>query len=192
MLLMIAGLILFLGTHAFTTMRGQRRMLVARLGEGAYKGLYSLVAAAGLVMTAYGYGAWRAAGPAILYTPPVGLRHLALLLMLIASVMLVAAYAPGRIKSTLKHPMLTSVKVWALAHLLANGDAATVTLSLALLAWAVYARISLKRRDEYHNEPVIRGGWKGDVLALAGGLAVYVFLAYLFHPYVVGVPVMPA
>ncbi len=192
MLLMIAGLVLFLGMHAFTTMRGQRAALVAKLGEGPYKGLYSLIALAGLVMTGYGYGAWRAAGPAILYNPPVGLRHLALLLMLFASIMLVAAYAPGRIKTTLKHPMLTSVKTWALAHLLANGDAATVTLSLAVLAWAVYARISLKRRGEYHNEPVVRHGWKGDVIALAGGLAVYVFLAYLFHPYVVGVPVMPA
>lgn len=192
MLLMIAGLILFLGAHAFTTLRGERAGLVAKLGEGPYKIVYSLVSLAGLLMTAYGYGAWRAAGPAILYNPPTGLRHLALLLMLFASIMLVAAYAPGRIKSALKHPMLASVKTWALAHLLANGDAATVTLSLAVLAWAVYARISLKRREEAHRAPVTPPGWKGDVVALAGGLAVYVFLAYVFHPYVVGVPVMPA
>lgn len=192
MTLMIAGLILFLGTHAFTTLRGPRAALIEKAGLGPYKIVYSLVALAGLLMAGYGYGAWRAAGPAILYTPPTGLRHLALLLMLFASVMLVAAYAPGRIKTTLKHPMLASVKTWALAHLLANGDAATVTLSLAVLAWAVYARVSLKRREEAHRAPVGPSGWKGDVIALAGGLAVYVFLAYVFHPYVVGVPVMPA
>ncbi len=192
MTLMLAGLVLFLGTHAFTTLRDQRASLLAKLGMGPYKIAYSLVALAGLLMTAYGYGAWRAAGPAILYTPPTGLRHLALLLMLFASIMLVSAFAPGRIKTALKHPMLASVKTWALAHLLANGDAATVVLSLAFLAWAVYARITLKRREEAHRAPLTPPGWKGDTIALAGGLAVYVFLAYVFHLYVVGVPVMPA
>jgi uncharacterized membrane protein len=192
MLLMFAGLILFLGVHAFTTLRAPRFALVARLGEGPYKIGYSMLAFAGLLIAGYGYGAWRAAGPAILYNPPVGLRHLALFLMLLASIMIVAAYTSGWIKQTLKHPMLAGVKTWALAHLLANGDVATVTLSLAVLAWAVYARISLKRRAEAHRAPIGPAGTKGDIVALAGGLAVYVFLAYVFHPYVVGVPVMPA
>lgn len=192
MLLMLAGLILFLGIHFFTTMRGQRAALIARIGENAYKGLYSLVSIGGLLMIAYGYGAWRAAGPAVLYNPPVGLRHLALFLMLVASVMIVSAYTSGTIKRVLKHPMLAGIKIWALAHLLANGDAATVTLCLAVLAWAVYARISVKRRTDPVAVPALAGGWKGDATALVGGLAVYVFLAYVFHPYVVGVPVMPA
>lgn len=191
MRLMIAGLILFLGMHAFTALRGQRAALIARLGEGPYKIIYSLISFAGLLMAGYGYGAWRADGPAILYDPPVGLRHLALFLMLLASIMIVAAYTGGWIKQTLKHPMLAGVKTWALAHLLANGDAATVTLSLAVLAWAVFARISLKRRTEPHRAPLGPAGTRGDILALVGGLAVYIFLAYVFHPYVVGVPVNP-
>ncbi len=192
MTLMLAGLALFLGAHAFTTLRGPRAALVEKFGLSTYKIIYSVVSLAGVLMTAYGYGAWRAAGPAVLYNPPTGLRHLALLLMLFASIMLVAAFAPGRIKTALKHPMLASVKTWALAHLISNGDAATVVLALAILAWAVYARISLKRREEAHRAAVTPPGWKGDSIALLGGLAVYVLLAYVFHPYVVGVPVMPA
>jgi uncharacterized membrane protein len=110
--------------------------------------------------------------------------------MLFASIALVAAYSQGRIKAVLKHPMLVSIKTWAIAHLLSNGDVATIVLSLAILVWAVYARISLRRREP--SAPIGVKGWAGDALAVAGGIVLYLFLAYLFHPYVVGVPVMPA
>ena len=190
MILMLAGLLVFIAAHGFTTQRGARAGLIAKIGEGPYKLIYSAVSIAGLLMIGYGYGAWRAQGPVELWHPPVWMRHLALLLMLFASIALAAAYAPGRIKAALKHPMLVAIKLWALAHLLANGDVATIVLALTVLAWAVYTRISMKWREP--AAPVATTGWIGDAAALVGGLAIYAFLAYLFHPYVVGVPVLPA
>jgi len=190
MLLMLAGLALFLLTHGFTAMREQRAAVIARIGEIPYKVLNSVVSIVAVLMIAYGFGAWRAEGPEDLWYPPVWTRHLALLLMLFASIMLVAGYSSGRIKAALQYPVLVAVKTWALAHLLANGDVPTIVLALVILAWAVHARISMKRR----GPPVQRGpkGWAGDTLAVGGGLVVYLLLAYVFHPYVIGVPVMPA
>jgi uncharacterized membrane protein len=190
MILMLAGLALFILSHGFTTMRDQRAAVIARIGEVPYKLVYSLVSVIAVLMIGYGYGDWRAEGSAVLWDPPVWTRHLSLLLMLLASVMLMAAYSAGRIKATLKHPMLVSVKTWSIAHLLANGDAATIVLSLGILAWAVYARISLKRREP--TKPLGPRGWAGDALAVGGGIVLYLFLAYIFHPFVVGVPVMPS
>ena len=141
MALLILGLVLFLGTHAFTMAREPRAALVARLGEGPYKGLYSLLSVAGVVLIAIGFGRYRAAGYIPVWEPPVWTRHLALLLVWPAFVMFVAPYFPGRIKSTLKHPMLAGVKLWALAHLLANGDLGSILLFGSILAWAVMARI---------------------------------------------------
>ena len=185
MLLMLVGLVVFIGMHVFTTQRGARAALIARIGEGPYKGLYSLVSLAGLLMIAYGYGMWRADGTAQLWFPPLWTRHLALLLMIPAAILLVAAYVPSHIRLWLKHPMLAAIKIWALAHLLANGDIASIVLTLAVLAWAVYSRISMKRRDEA-PKPAPRG-WIGDVIAVFAGLALYLFLLYIFHPYVVGI-----
>ncbi|TCT05099.1 NnrU protein [Aquabacter spiritensis] len=188
MAMMLFGLVVFLGIHVVTSLRGLRAALIARLGESGYKGFYALLATSGLLLTAYGYALWRAAGPEQLWYPPLGLRHLTLLLMLVSTIAIVAAYVPSHIRSTLKHPMLVGVKVWALAHLLANGDAASMTLFLAVLAWAVYDRISMKRRAV--PPPAPPRGYGGDVLAVGGGLLLYVVLAFVFHPYVIGVPVM--
>jgi uncharacterized membrane protein len=190
MMLMLAGLAVFIAAHGFTTLRGPREAVIARIGEGPYKIAYSAVSIVGLFMIGYGYADWRAQSPAEIWSPPVWTRHLALLLMLFASIALVAAYAPGRIKAMLKHPMLVAIKIWALAHLISNGDIATIVLALTVLAWAVYARISMKRREV--PAPVAPTGWIGDGVALVGGFVIYLILAYLFHPYVVGVPVLPA
>lgn len=190
MILMLAGLALFIAAHVFTTRREARAALIERIGEGPYKGLFSAVSAAGIVMTAYGYGDWRAAGPAQIWEPPVAMRHITLLLMLFASIFAVAAYVPSHIRASLKHPLLVAVKTWAVAHLLANGDAATMTLCIVVLAWAVYDRISVKRRGV--PPPMAPAGWGGDVVAVIAGLVLYAALAFLFHPYVVGVPVMPS
>jgi uncharacterized membrane protein len=188
MILMLAGLALFLASHGFTTMREQRAALIARIGDGPYKVVYSIVSVIAVLMIGYGYGDWRADGSPNLWDPPGWTRHLAILLMLLASIMLVAAYSNGRIKAALKHPMLVSVKTWALAHLLTNGDLATIVLVLGILAWAVYARISLKRRAP--GEPLGPKGLPGDALAVGGGILLFLFLAYVFHPYVIGAPVM--
>lgn len=122
MILLVLGLALFLGAHAFTMAREPRAALIRRLGEGPYKGAYSLVSLLGIVLVAYGFGQYRAEGWIDVWYPPVWTRHLALLLVWAAFVCFVAAYVPGRIKAALKHPMLAGVKFWALAHLLANGD----------------------------------------------------------------------
>lgn len=188
MVMMLVGLGLFVAIHVVASLREVRAGLIARLGEGPYKGLFSVVAAAGVLLTAFGYEAWRTAGPAIVWNPPQGMRHLTMLLMLLAAIAAAAAYVPSHIKAALKHPLLVAVKTWALAHLLVNGDIASMVLFGSVLAWAVYDRISLKKRG--NPLPVAPKGWGGDALAVALGLVLYAGLAYLFHPYVVGVPVM--
>jgi uncharacterized membrane protein len=175
-------------------LRKPRAALIGRIGEGPYKGLYSLLSLAGVVLIAIGFGRYRAAGYVPVWDPPVWTRHLALLLVWVAFVCLAAAYLPGRIKQALKHPMLAGVKIWALAHLLANGDLGSILLFGSVLAWAVAARISAKRRDEAkpHGAPLEPpAGWRNDALAVALGTAAYVVFAIWLHPALIGVPALP-
>lgn len=195
MVLLILGLVIFLGSHGFTMARGPRAALVARFGEGTYKGVYSLVSLVGLVLVGQGFGQYRAQGWIDVWYPPVWTRHLALTLVWASFVCVAAAYLPGRIKRTLKHPMLAGVKIWALAHLLANGDLGSILLFGSILAWAVMARISIKRRrDEVrdHAGPVVEpGGWGHDVAALAVGTLAWFAFARWLHPWLIGVNVWP-
>src|SRR3954471_8507876 len=194
MALLILGLVIFLGVHAFSMARAPRAALMARLGEGPYKGLYALASLIGIVLIAVGFGRYRASGYIEVWDPPVWTRHLALLLMWPAWVMVVAAYLPGRIKRTLKHPMLAGVKVWALAHLLANGDLGAILLFGSILAWAVLARISAKRRDEVrdHAGPAAApAGGRNDGLAVVVGTAAFFVFAIWLHPWLIGVAVWP-
>ncbi|MGU3495592.1 NnrU family protein [Xanthobacteraceae bacterium A53D] len=188
MVMMLLGLVLFLGVHLITSLPDVRASFIRQLGEGPYKGVYSGLAVTGLLLIGYGYGIWRDRGPDILWDPPLAMRHVTMGLMLLASIALVATYVPSHIKARLKHPMLVGVKLWALAHLLSNGDMASVVLFGAFLAWAVYDRISVKRR--HLPLPVAPRGWGGDAGVVVGGVALYVLLAFVLHPYVVGVPVM--
>lgn len=195
MALLVFGLALFLGVHAFTTLRGTRAAAIARLGEGPYKGLYSLLSLLGIVLIAYGFGQYRAGGWIDVWYPPVWTRHLALTLNILAFICLAAAYIPGRIKRALKHPMLAGVKIWALAHLIANGDLGSILMFGSILAWAVMARISAKRRrDEVrdHAGPVIEpAGWRNDAIAVAVGVATWFAFARWLHPWLIGVSVWP-
>lgn len=195
MLILILGLIVFLGTHVFTMMRGARAGAIARLGEGPYKGLYSIVSAIGLVLIVWGFGRYRAHDWIDIWYPPVWTRHLAVLLVWAAFICLASAYLPGRIKRALKHPMLAGVKLWATAHLIANGDLGSILLFGSILAWAVMARISAKRRrDEVvdHGGPVVEpAGWRNDVLALVVGTAAWFVFAKWLHPWLIGVSVWP-
>jgi len=192
--LLFLGLILFLGTHSFSMARGPRAALIGRIGPGPFKGLYSLLSLAGIVLIAIGYGQYRANGYIPVWDPPVWTRHLALLLVLVSFICIAAAYLPGRIKQRLKHPMLAGVKIWALAHLLANGDLGSILLFGAILAWAVVARISVKRRDvaAQHGGTAAPAGWRNDILAIVIGGAVYVAFVLWLHPLLIGVPVLPA
>ena len=188
LLVMILGLVLFFAAHVFTTKRETRAQAIARLGEGTYKILYSLVSLAGLALIIWGFGHYRAAGWIDVWYPPLWTRHITVALMWVASICIVAAYSPGKIKATLKHPMLVGVKIWAAAHLIANGDLGSIILFGSILAWAVFDRISLKRRTDPGDPPIPVGGARQDIIAVVGGTILYLLLGFLFHPWVVGVP----
>ena len=184
----ILGLIVFLGTHVFVTMRDRRAAVVSRIGEWPYRGLFSLVSIVGILLIAYGFAAYRAAGMITLWYPPAWTRHIVEVLMWPASIMIAAAYSPGNIKRVLKHPMLAGVKTWAFAHLCANGDLGGIILFGSVLAWAVYDRITLKRRTDPGAPPIPIGGTKNDIIAVIVGTIIYLALGFVFHPIVIGVP----
>jgi len=192
LLILVLGLAAFIGVHLVTTQRELRARLVARFGEGGYKGLYSLAAAIGLALIVYGFALYRSTGWIDVWYPPHWTRHVSALLMLFAAVSLVAAYIRGNIKRTLKHPMLVAVKLWALAHLISNGDLGSILLFGGLLAWAVVDRISLKRRGDPDGPPIPTRGLANDAIAVVVGLALYAGLAFWFHPHIIGVPVFGA
>jgi uncharacterized membrane protein len=186
--IMILGLAVFIGAHVLVTLREQRAGVIARLGEGPYKGLFSLVSLIGIVLIAYGFARYRAGGTIEVWYPPTWMRHITVLLMWPAVVCVVAAYIPGEIKRVLKHPMLVGVKLWALAHLLSNGDLGSIILFGSILGWAVFDRISLKRRSDPGAPQIPSGGRGNDVLAVIVGTLLYLALGFWFHPYVIGVP----
>ncbi|QUS39673.1 NnrU family protein [Tardiphaga alba] len=189
---MILGLVLFLGIHLFITRRDARADLIARIGEGGYKVAFSLVSAVGLVLIVWGYANYRANGWIDVWYPPVAMKHITILLMLPAVIMIAASYIRGRIYTTLKHPMLAGIKLWALSHLLANGDLGSIILFGSFLAWAVIDRISLKRRPDSGAPPIPVGGAGNDAIAVGVGVVAYLALAFAFHPVVIGMPVFGA
>jgi uncharacterized membrane protein len=186
MTLLILGLLIFLGLHSVSIFApAWRDAQVAQRGENAWKGIYSLLSIVGFALLIYGYGQARQS-PVVLYTPPTGLRHVALLLMLPVFVLLLAAYLPGRIKAAAKHPMLLATKLWATAHLLANGNLADVLLFGGFLAWAVADRISMKRRSA-RAVPGAPAGPLNDVIAVVGGLGLYALFVLGGHAWLIGV-----
>ncbi|GGC74362.1 NnrU family protein [Chelatococcus reniformis] len=187
--ILVLGLVLFFAAHIFTMLRAPRARFVGLLGEGPYKLAYSVVSALGLILIVLGFGAYRETGYIQVWDPPVWTRHLALLLNLPVFILLVAAYAPGFIKLRVKHPMLLAVKIWATAHLLANGDLGSILLFSSFLAWAVSARIAVKRRGD-QGLPARPASWKADVVAVAGGLVAYALVIGYLHPLLIGVPVL--
>jgi uncharacterized membrane protein len=190
LLVMVVGLVLFLGAHVFTTQRKARARAIAGMGEGTYKIIYTVVALAGLALICWGFSQYRADGWIQLWTPPKALKHLNVALMLPAVILVVAAYLRGHIYARLKHPMLAGVKLWAFGHLLANGDLGGVVLFGSILAWAVYDRVSLKRRTDAGGPAIPVGGIGNDVIAVVVGIIAYLALAFAFHPVVLGIPVI--
>jgi uncharacterized membrane protein len=187
---MIAGLVLFLGAHTLTTQRGLRAQLIGSLGEGGYKAGYAVVSLAGLALIVWGFSHYRSSGFIEIWSPPKALKHLNTALMLPAVILVVAAYLRGRIYAAVKHPMLAGVKLWAFGHLLANGDLGGIILFGSFLGWAVFDRISLKRRADPGAPPIPTGGLGNDLIAVVIGIIAYLALAFAFHPVVIGVPVM--
>src|SRR5438445_6398823 len=188
---MILGLVVFIGSHGFVTLRPQRAEVVKRVGEGAYKGLFSLVSLVGIVLIGWGFARYRSTGYIDVWSPPPWTRHVTLLLVWPAIICIVAAYIPGEIKRVLKHPMLVGVKLWAVAHLLSNGDLGSIILFASILAWAVYDRISLKRRTDAPAPAVATGGgYRNDFIVVVVGTLVYFVLGFWFPPWVIGGPVL--
>ena len=187
MTLFLVGLVLFLGIHSVAIVApAWRDARVAQHGEPAWKGVYSVVSLLGFVLLIYGYGVARQA-PVVLYTPPAALRHVALLLMLPVFPLLLAAYLPGRIQRATKHPMLLAVKVWAFAHLLANGTLVDVLLFGAFLTWAVLDRIAVKRRAAPRATPGAPPSAVNDGIAIAAGLVIYGVFVMWGHLWLFGV-----
>ncbi|WP_026617999.1 NnrU family protein [Ensifer aridi] len=190
MALLLLGIVIFLGMHLVRVVApGFRAGIIESRGKGTWMGLYTLVSFVGLCLIIYGFGQARGE-TGMLYDPPVFLRHIALLLMLFAFVLLAAGSLPaGRIAVAVKHPQILSIKIWALAHLLANGETSSVLLFGSFLAWAVTLRISLKRRERAGETvlPVFKSA-RNDVLAILIGLAAYVLFIWKLHDWLIGVP----
>src|SRR3984893_18694652 len=148
LLVMILGLVLFLGAHTLTTQRDLRARLIASMGGGGYKAGYAVASLVGLALIVWGFAHYRTAGMWPVWSPPTALKYLNAALMLPAVILVVAAYIRGRIYTAVKHPMLAGVKLWAFGHLLANGDLGGIILFGSFLAWAVFDRSSLKTRSD--------------------------------------------
>ena len=188
MSILVLGLILFLGVHSLRIFAGDwRQAQIARVGEQTWKGVYSLVSAIGLGLIILGYGMARVDSP-VLWSAPVWTRHLTALLTLPAFILLVAAYLPGtHIKAAVGHPMVAGVKIWALAHLLANSKLSAVTLFAAFLIWAVLDFISARRRDRAAGRVYPARGWSRDVAAIVTGVVAWALFALYGHAWLIGV-----
>lgn len=189
MIVLIAGLALFLGAHSVSIVAaGWRNRTAARIGEKTWQGIYGLVAIAGFSLIVWGYGLARQ-GPVVLYVPPVWVQHLVLLLMVPVFPLLFAAYLPGRIQTATKHPMLAAVTIWAFAHLLANGMLADLVLFGSFLLWSVADRLSMRWREPLpvQGAPPSK---RNDLIAVFAGLALYGAFVLWLHPWLIGVPVV--
>lgn len=182
------GLLLFLGAHSVRIFaEGWRNRQQATLGAPTWRAAYSMVSVLGLILIIWGFGMARQT-PVQLWSPPVAMRHLAGLLTLLSFVLLAGAYVPGNlIKARVHHPMVAGVKLWAFAHLLANGNAAHVLLFGSFLAWAALDFLAARRRDRRDNVPpiVVKTGATG--LAVALGMAAWMAFAFWLHGLLMGV-----
>ena len=185
---LVLGLVIFLGVHSVRIVAdGWRSRTVARMGPGPWKGAYSVVSLVGFVLLVWGFGQARMQ-PVQVWVPPVGMRHLASLLTLLAFVFLAAAYVPGNaIKARLHHPMVLGVKTWALAHLLANGQLHQMVLFGAMLAWAVADFVSARRRDRAQGTVYPAGRGAATVMTVVGGVVAWVVFALWLHGWWIGV-----
>jgi uncharacterized membrane protein len=185
MLVLFLGILIFLGAHSLTSFRAKRKALIKRFGIGTYKTLYSLVALFGFLLIVWGFSRYRAAGLIPLWRPPEWSRYVAIILMWFAFIALASSKpAPSRIRGWLRHPMLAAIKIWALAHLLANGDAGGLLLFGSFFVWAIFDRIAVKKRGD-GGAHRINSFTRADAISVASGTLVYVAMMFL-HPFLFG------
>jgi uncharacterized membrane protein len=178
MTLLIAGLALWTLAHLYPSLAvDSRRQMLERLGGNPYRGLFSLVIVASLLLMVLG---WRQIVPAMLYSPPAWGRHAAALLVLIAFVLFFAARVPSNLKRWIRHPQLTGVATWAFAHLLANGEDRSVLLFGVMLVWALLAMVLINRREGDWQKPA-KAAIKMDVINIIVGGVLYALMVWL-HP----------
>lgn len=189
MIPMILGLLIFLGVHSVRIVADDwRHLQIQRLGEPAWKGLYSLVSVVGLVLAIWGFGQMRL-DPVFVWSPPPGLRHVVALLMIPAFILVVAAYVPGNaIRARLGHPMLLGVKTWAFTHLLTNGRLGDIVFFGAFLVWAILAFRNARRRDRAVPPAAVPSRSSATLLTVVIGLVAYGLFAFVLHRWVTGVP----
>lgn len=194
MMVLIVGLILFLGIHLVPTSPELRDGLKERIGEIPYKIIFSLLSLVGLVVIVLGYHKLQlhpGKNP-ILWEPPIWTRHIAVALMLPAMILLVASVIPSRIRTAVRHPMLIAIKTWAFAHLIANGDLGALLLFGSFLAFAVYDRISVKKRGAQGPlGSAAPSSAINDVIVVVLGVALYAALLLGGHQWLIGVSPMP-
>jgi uncharacterized membrane protein len=187
---LVAGLVLFLGTHSVSIVSpGWRERLVDRTGVRVWKLLYAMIALAGLILIVRGYAGLRGQTQ-ILYLLPRWVHGISMVLMLPVFPLLLATYLPGMVKTAAKHPMLIAAKLWAVAHLLANGSVADVLLFGSILAWAVARRISLKKRPDRKAAAIGRPGQWNDLIVVIGGLMLYSLMIQFGHRLLIGMPLV--
>ena len=188
MTILILGLVLFLGVHSIRIVAdGWRTATIARIGEKPWKGLFALASIASFVLIVWGFGLARRS-PVYLWEAPMGMRHVAGALLLVAFILLVATYVPrNSIKARLHHPMVLSVKVWALAHLLANGNLGDVVLFGSFLVWAALSFRAARARDRAAGTVYAPGTAAGTAITVGVGVGLWVLFAFWAHGLLFGV-----
>ena len=192
MLVLILGLVLFLGIHSLRIFADDwRGRQIARMGLMRWKALYAAVAIAGFVLLCWGFGLARQQ-PVLLYVPPLWLRHLNALFTLVAFVLFIAARVPrNHFKEKLHHPQVLAVKVWAFGHLLATGMLHDMVLFGAFLLWAVADFVVSRRRDRANGVAYPAGTLRGDIVTVVVGVAIWALFAFVLHTRLIGVNPMP-
>jgi uncharacterized membrane protein len=189
MFVLILGIIVFLGIHSLPIFHETRARLIERFGLGPFKIVYSLVALIGFGLIVWGFSLYRTEGLIAVWTPPTWMRHVTVLLMWFAFVALACMNPkPSLIRGWLRHPMLVAIMIWALAHLLINGDAGGMLLFGSFLAWAIIDRIAVKKRGDV-GAPRTKSFTGADAMALGLGTVAYVAMIML-HPILIGVSVI--
>lgn len=191
MILLVVALVFFVGLHLIRSFFPDfRQTMIDRLGENGWRGVFSLLALIALVFLVWAFGAARQV-TGVLYTPPFWMAHITILLMLFAMICLSASFfPPGHIARVLKHPMLVSIKTWAVAHLFANGETSSVILFVGILAMAVILRISLAKRERtgiYVRKPFVSARY--DVFAVILGIVLWMLFIWRLHVWLIGVPI---
>jgi uncharacterized membrane protein len=185
---MLLGLLIVLAVHSVRLVADDwRTRMLIRLGRPLWLLSFSLVSVLGLALLVWGFAQVREQ-PTVIWSPPPGLRHLAIALMALSFILLAAAAVPGnRLKARLQHPLLLAVKTWALAHLLVNGMLAHVLLFGSFLAWSVLAYRAARQHDRREGTIYPAGRPLPTVFTVLAGLIGWLVFANWLHGWMIGI-----